>query len=82
MKYGPTRRFGSFADLYSSLPFRGAHLFVIMPMAWQAEIGESKVKEVLEEGSELLKMGWEKDELALKHSIVGVLMDWAEKQNV
>ncbi|KAM0709734.1 hypothetical protein Q7P35_003774 [Cladosporium inversicolor] len=53
----------------------GAHLFMIMPMAWQAEAGESKVKEVLEEGFELLKMGWEKDELALKQSIVGVLMD-------
>lgn len=48
---------------------------MIMPMAWQAEIGENKVKEVLEEGFELLKMGWEKDELALKHSIVGVLME-------
>jgi predicted Ser/Thr protein kinase len=45
-----------------------------MPMAWEAEIGESQVKEVLEEGFELLKMGWEKDELALKHSIVGSLM--------
>lgn len=48
---------------------------MIMPMAWQAEIGESKVKEVLQEGFRLLRMGWEKDELALKHSIVGVLMD-------
>lgn len=48
---------------------------MIMPMAWQAEIVENKVKEVLEEGFELLKMGWEKDELALKHSIVGVLME-------
>ena len=37
--------------------------------------GESRVKEVLEEGFALLKMGWEKDELALKHSIVGVLLD-------
>jgi hypothetical protein len=46
-----------------------------MPMAWQAEIGESKVKEVLGEGFELLKMGWEKDEVALKHSIVGALLD-------
>ena len=48
---------------------------MIMPMAWQAEIGESKVKETLQEGFELLKMGWEKDSLALKSSIVGVLMD-------
>jgi hypothetical protein len=46
-----------------------------MPTAWNAEVGESKIKEVLEEGSELLKIGWEKDELALKRSIVGVLMD-------
>lgn len=48
---------------------------MIMPMAWQAEIGEVKAKEVVEEGFALLKMGWEKDELALKQSIVGVLMD-------
>jgi hypothetical protein len=47
----------------------------MMPRPWTAESGESRVKEVLEEGFELLKMGWEKDELALKHSIVGVLMD-------
>jgi hypothetical protein len=53
----------------------GAHLFTIMPRAWIAEGSENKVKEVLEEGFQLLKMGWEKDELALKHSIVGVLMD-------
>jgi hypothetical protein len=46
-----------------------------MPRAWIAEGSENKVKEVLEEGFQLLKMGWEKDELALKHSIVGVLMD-------
>jgi hypothetical protein len=46
-----------------------------MPTAWKGEVGESKIKEVLEEGSELLKIGWEKDELALKRSIVGVLMD-------
>jgi hypothetical protein len=57
------------------LPFSGAHLFTIMPMAWSAEVGEARVKEVLEEGFALLKMGWEKDELALKHSIVGTLMD-------
>jgi hypothetical protein len=48
---------------------------MIMPMAWRVEIGESKVREALQEGFELLKMGWEKDELALKHSIVGALMD-------
>lgn len=46
-----------------------------MPMAWQAEIGESKIKEVLQESFELIKMGWAKDELALKQSIVGDLMD-------
>ena len=47
----------------------------MMPRPWTAEVGEGRVKEVLEEGFELLKMGWEKDELALKQSIVGVLMD-------
>lgn len=46
-----------------------------MPTAWKAEVGKSKIREVLEEGSELLKIGWEKDELALKRSIVGILMD-------
>jgi predicted Ser/Thr protein kinase len=46
-----------------------------MPTAWKAEVDESKIKEVLEEGFELLRMGWEKDELALKRSIVGVLVD-------
>lgn len=48
---------------------------MIMPTAWKAEVGESRIKEVLEEGLELLRMGWEKDELALKRSIVGFLMD-------
>lgn len=47
----------------------------MMPRPWTAESGEAGVKEVLEEGFELLKMGWEKDELALKRSVVGVLMD-------
>jgi len=57
------------------LSISGAHLFTIMPTAWKGMAGESRVKEVLEEGFALLKMGWEKDELALKHSIVGVLLD-------
>lgn len=64
-----------FADV-SSLPWNsGAHLFTMMPRPWGAECGEGRVKEVLEEGFELLKMGWEKDELALTPSVVGVLMD-------
>jgi hypothetical protein len=53
----------------------GAHLFTMMPRPWGAEKGETRVKEVLQEGFELLKMGWEKDQLALKHSVVGVLLD-------
>ncbi|GAB7322023.1 hypothetical protein MBLNU13_g03076t2 [Cladosporium sp. NU13] len=48
---------------------------VAIRIPWTAESGEAGVKEVLEEGFELLKMGWEKDELALKRSVVGVLMD-------
>jgi hypothetical protein len=47
----------------------------MMPRPWGAESGEGRVKEVLKEGFELLEMGWEKDELALKHSVVGILMD-------
>jgi len=47
----------------------------MMPRPWTAEAGESRVKEVLKEAFELLKMGWEKDEFALKQSVVGPLMD-------
>lgn len=57
-----------------SLSISGAHLFTIMPKAWIAETDDTRIKEVLEEGFKLLKMGWEKDELALKHSVVGPLM--------
>jgi hypothetical protein len=39
------------------------------------------VKEVLEQGFELLKMGREKDENPLRRSIVGVLMDWRRAAN-
>lgn len=53
----------------------GAHLFTMMPRAWTAEVGEEKVKKLLREGFDLLKMGWENDEAALKNSIVRELMD-------
>jgi hypothetical protein len=39
------------------------------------------VKEVLEQGFELLKMGREKDENPLRRSIVGVFMDWRRAAN-
>jgi aminoglycoside phosphotransferase (APT) family kinase protein len=52
-----------------------AHLFTMMPRAWKAEAGEGKVKAVLQQGFELLKIGWERDEAALRKSIVGVLME-------
>jgi aminoglycoside phosphotransferase (APT) family kinase protein len=52
-----------------------AHLFTMMPRAWTAEAGEEKVKAALQQGFELLKMGWERDEAALKNSIVGALME-------
>jgi aminoglycoside phosphotransferase (APT) family kinase protein len=52
-----------------------AHLFTIMPRAWMAEVGEEKVQAALQQGFELLKIGWEKDEAALRKSIVGVLME-------
>jgi aminoglycoside phosphotransferase (APT) family kinase protein len=53
----------------------GAHLLTMMPRAWTAEAGEGKVKVALQQGFELLKFGWEKDEAALKGSIVGALME-------
>ena len=52
-----------------------AHLFTMMPRAWKAETGEEKVKAALQQGFELLKMGWERDEAGLRNSIVGVLME-------
>lgn len=53
----------------------GAHLFTIMPRAWTADYGEEKVRLALQRGFELLKIGWERDEAALRKSIVGVLME-------
>ena len=53
---------------------RGAHLFTIAPRAWTAEVGDDKLKQVVAEGFELLKVGWEKDEVALRQSVVGPLM--------
>ena len=53
----------------------GAHLFTMMPRAWTAESGEEKVKFALQQGFELVKIGWERDEVALRASIVGVLME-------
>lgn len=46
----------------------------IVPQVWTAEAGDSKTKGVVKEGFELLKMGWEQDELALKQSAVGTLI--------
>lgn len=54
---------------------RGAHLFTIVPQVWTTEVGDEKVKEVVEEGFRLLKMGWEQDEVALKRSVVGPLIE-------
>jgi hypothetical protein len=65
---------GRFAGVYSTLD-SGAHLFKIMPKVWTIEVGESRVKEVLVEGFDLLKMGWERDDVALRNSVVGALMD-------
>ena len=52
-----------------------AHLFTMMPKAWKAEAGEEKVKAALQQGYELLKTGWQRDEADLRNSIVGVLME-------
>ncbi|CAG8617461.1 4915_t:CDS:2 [Scutellospora calospora] len=49
----------------------GAHLFTIMPRAWTAEYGEEKVGLALQQGLELLKIGWKRDEAALRKSIDG-----------
>lgn len=54
---------------------RGAHLVTMAPIAWSAEAGDDKVKEVVAEGIELLKMGWEKDSVTLKQSVVGSLLE-------
>jgi aminoglycoside phosphotransferase (APT) family kinase protein len=52
-----------------------AHLFTMMPRAWKSEAGEEKVRVALQQGFELLKIGWERDEVALRESVVGVLME-------
>ena len=59
----------------------GAHFFTIMPRAWMPEFGETKVRLALEQGFELLKIGWERDEAALRKSIVGVLMEQSGRTN-
>jgi len=52
-----------------------AHLFTMMPRAWTEEAGKEKVEAALQQGFELLKIGWERDEAALRKSIVGALME-------
>lgn len=52
----------------------GAHLFVIMPMAWSSEASPEQVSAAAEEGREFVRMGWEKDEEALRKSVVNPLM--------
>ncbi|KAM0719683.1 hypothetical protein Q7P37_003814 [Cladosporium fusiforme] len=52
----------------------GAHLVTMMPRAWKAEAGEDGVMNGVEEGVELIRMGWERDEDGLRKSAVGILM--------
>ena len=52
----------------------GVHLFVIMPRAWSNEANPERIKEIVKVGAELIRIGWEKDEAALRESVVGSLM--------
>ena len=51
----------------------GAHLFVIMPMAWANEATEEEIGRVAEEGREFVRMGWERDGEALGRSVLASL---------
>lgn len=51
----------------------GAHLVTMMPRAWREEAGDDGVKKGVEEGVQLIRMGWEKDEEGLRRSAVGTL---------
>lgn len=52
----------------------GAHLFVIMPMAWSSEATPERIAAAAEEGREVVRMGWEKDREALRKSVLAPLV--------
>lgn len=84
---GYARRIGGdvVADMSSSRPARrlvdpakvsiriGAHLVVMGPMGWAKTAGDLGVRELAEEGVELIRTGWSKDVATLKDSMVGTL---------
>ena len=52
----------------------GAHFTVIMPNAWSNETTDQRLRDVLEIGADLIRMGWEKDTKSLRTSIIGTLI--------
>lgn len=52
----------------------GAHLVTMMPRAWEGEAGQEGVRKGVDEGVELIRMGWERDERVLEKSAVGLLV--------
>ena len=70
--YGATRSVG--VDAAKVAIRIGAHLIVMMPMAWSSEVGKERIREAAAEGREFVRMGWERDEEALARSILGPLL--------
>lgn len=52
----------------------GAHLLVIMPMAWSVEATEEEIRTAAAEGREFIRMGWEKNVKALEESVLWPLL--------
>lgn len=52
----------------------GAHLFVIMPFAWKNEAMTEQIEEAAVDGREFVRMGWERDEEALRKSVLAPLL--------
>lgn len=52
----------------------GAHLLVIMPRAWASEAAAEEIAGAAAEGREFVRMGWERDEVALRRSVLSPLM--------
>ena len=52
----------------------GAHLVVMMPKAWASEATPDRIKDVVAEGVELIRLGWTRDDAGLRRSIVSSLV--------
>lgn len=76
--YEEGRKQGVSMELVAKVAIRiGAHLMVMMPTAWSVrseEASEEQVKEQLKVADRLLKMGVERDEKALRRSIIAPLL--------